>query len=123
MRHPAGTMRVGFWLDGLGLGLLGVALSLLLVGLVTVPQRRAQRPGSSGVLALHLEADGGLRLWNRRLSEAELSALLRQAARRPGPPPRLRLIPAAAVPWGSVRERLETLAASDAALPLELQLP
>jgi hypothetical protein len=123
MRRPAGTIRVGIWLDGLGLGLLGVALSLLLVGLVTVPQRRAQRPGGAGVLALHLEADGELRLWNRRLSEGELSALLRQAARRPGPPPRLRLIPAATVPWGAVRERLETLAASYGELPVELQLP
>jgi hypothetical protein len=123
MRRPAGTIRAGIWLDGLGLAGLGVALSLLLAGLVTVPQRRAQRPGGAGVLALHLEADGGLRLWNRRLGDDELSTLLRQAARRPGPPPRLRLIPAAAVPWGAVRERLETLAARHGGLPVELQLP
>jgi hypothetical protein len=123
MRHPSGGIRVGIWLDGLSLAGLGLALSLLLVGLVTVPQRRAQRPGGEGVLALHLEADGGLRLWNRRLSDDELSALLRQAALRPGAPPRLRLIPAAALPWGAVRERLDTLAARHGDLPVELQLP
>jgi hypothetical protein len=115
------ALRTRIWLDGLAPGALGVALSFLLLGLVVLPQRRAQRPGSEGVVTLHLEADGGLRLWNRRVSETELNALLRDAARRPGPPPRLRLIPDAAVPWGAVRERLETLAEGD--LPLELQLP
>ncbi len=123
MRRPPGTILPLSWLDGLGLAGLGLALSLVLLALVTVPQRRAQRPGGEGVLALHLEADGALRLWNRRLSDDELSTLLRQAARRPGPPPRLRLIPAAAVPWGAVRERLEALASHDGALPVELQLP
>jgi hypothetical protein len=119
----AAPMGVGAgpWLDALGLGLMGVGLSLLFLGLVAVPQRRAQRPGTQGVLALHLEADGGLRLWNRRVGEDELNTLLRAAARRPGPPPRLRLIPNPAVPWGAVRERLETLESGE--LPLELQLP
>jgi hypothetical protein len=115
------ALRTRIWLDGLAPGALGVALSFLLLGLVVLPQRRAQRPGSEGVVTLHLEADGGLRLWNRRVGETELNALLRDAARRPGPRPRLRLIPDAAVPWGAVQERLETLAEGD--LPLELQLP
>jgi hypothetical protein len=113
--------RAGLWLDGLSLGLVGTALSLLLVGLVAVPQRRAQRPGAEGVLALHLQADGGLRLWNRRVREEELGSLLRAAAQRPGSPPRLRLIPDPALPWGAVRDRLEAL--EGGALPLELQLP
>ncbi len=115
------TLGTGNWLDALGLALVAVALSLLLVAVVVVPQRWAQRPGAGGVLALHLEADGGLRLWNRRLSEGEVDALLRAAARRPGTPLRLRLIPDPAVPWGAVRERMETLAVGD--LPVELQLP
>jgi hypothetical protein len=120
-RGTSWAPRPGPWLDGLSVGAVSVALGLLLVALVVVPQRRAQRPGAEGVLALHLEADGRLRLWNRRLEENDLSALLRTASQRPGPPPRLRLIPDPAVPWGAVRERMEALAAFD--LPLEVQLP
>lgn len=112
--------RLSSWLDPLGPALLGVALSMLLIALVSVPQRRAQRPAAGGVLALHLLADGGLRLWHRRVAEAELVDLLRAAARRPGPP-RLRLVPDPTLPWGIVRERIERLEA--AGLPLELQLP
>jgi hypothetical protein len=113
--------RAGSWLDALGAALLGVALSWLLLAVVSVPQRRAQRPAADGVLALHLLADGGLRLWHRRLGEAELGDLLRTAARRPGPRPRLRLVPDPSLPWGVVRDRIERLEA--AGLPLELQLP
>jgi hypothetical protein len=100
--------------------MVGVALSMLLLALVSVPQRRAQRPAAAGVLALHLLADGGLRLWNRRVAEAELGALLRAAASRPAPL-RLRLVPDPALPWGMVRERIERL--EGFGLPLELQLP
>jgi hypothetical protein len=113
--------RAGSWLNALGPALVGVALSLLLLALVSVPQRRAQRPATAGVLALQLLADGGLRLWNRRLEERELAALLRAASRRPGPPPRLRLVPDPSLPWGLVRARIEAL--ERAGLPLELQLP
>jgi hypothetical protein len=109
------------WLDALALGLTGVALSLLLLGLVAVPQRRAQRPRGDGVLTLHLTADGGLRVWNHRLREGDLALVLHAAGRQLGSAPRLRLIPAASVPWGMVRERLDSLAASGQAV--ELQLP
>ncbi|MFN9618467.1 MAG: hypothetical protein ACK55X_01980 [Synechococcaceae cyanobacterium] len=113
--------RAGSWLDALGAALLGVALSSLLLAVVSVPQRRAQRSATAGVLALHLLADGGLRLWNHRLGEAQLAELLGTAARRPGPRPRLRLIPDPSLPWGVVRDRIERLEA--AGLPLELHLP
>jgi hypothetical protein len=109
------------WLDALALGLPGVALSLLLLGLVTVPQRRAQRPGGEGVLALHLSADGGLRLWNHPLRPGDLAVVLRAVKRQPGSAARLRLVPAASVPWGLVREQLDSLAATG--LAVEIQLP
>lgn len=101
--------------------LLGTALCLALLALLTVPQRRAQRPAAAGVVVLHLLADGGLRVWNRRLGEAELAALLAAAERRAGARPRLRLIPHPSLPWGLVRERVERL--ERVGLPLELQLP
>jgi hypothetical protein len=113
-------IRLASWLEPLGPSLLGAALSLLLLALVSVPQRRAQRPAAAGVLVVHLLGDGGLRLWNRRVQEAELGELLRVAARRPDAP-RLRLVPDPSLPWGLVRERIERLEASG--LPLELQLP
>lgn len=101
--------------------LLGLALAVAALALLTVPQRRAQRPAATGVVTLHLLRDGGLRAWNRRLGEAELSALLERAERRAGARPRLRLIPHPSLPWGVVRERLERL--EGVGLPLELQLP
>ena len=100
---------------------LGVALSALLLALVTVPQRRAQRPAAVGVVAVHLLRDGGIRVWNRRLGEADLAALLRAAQARRGARPRLRLSADPSVPWGVVRERVERLEL--VGLPLELQLP
>lgn len=108
-------------LDMLAPSLLGTALGLTLLALLTVPQRQAQRPAAAGVVALHLLRDGGLRVWNRRLGEAELVALLAAAERRAGARPRLRLIPHPALPWGLVRERVERL--ERVGLPLELQLP
>ena len=108
-------------LELLAPALLGTSLALVLLALVTVPPRRAQRPAAGGVLALHLLRDGGLRAWNRRLGEAELAALLRASEERAGPRPRLRLIPHPSLPWGMVRERLERL--ERIGLPLELQLP
>lgn len=115
MSRPAGLVEL------FAPALVGTALALVLLALVTVPQRRAQRPAAAGVLALHLLRDGGLRAWNRRLGEAELATLLRRAAGRAGPRPRLRLIPHPSLPWGVVRERVERL--ERVGLPLELQLP
>ncbi|MFO0038439.1 MAG: hypothetical protein ACK522_05785 [Synechococcaceae cyanobacterium] len=113
--------RAAGLLELLAPSLLGTALAVALLALVTVPQRRAQRPAAAGVLTLHLLSDGGLRAWNRRLGEADLAALLRAAEGRAGPQPRLRLIPHPSLPWGVVRERLEQL--ERVGLSLELQLP
>lgn len=127
----AGILRVGPMLDGLALNLMAAGLCLLLAALLTVPQRIAQRSGSRGVLALHLEADGGLKLWNRPVQERELRPLLAAAGERQSRGLqsrglqsrglRLRLIPDPALPWGVVQERVATLERSG--LPMELQLP
>lgn len=127
----AGILRVGPMLDGLALNLMAAGLCLLLAALLTVPQRIAQRSGSRGVLALHLEADGGLKLWNRPVQERELRQLLAAAGERQSRGLqsrglqsrglRLRLIPDPALPWGVVQERVATLERSG--LPMELQLP
>ena len=81
----------------------------------------AQRAWAAGQRSRKVQPDGGLRLWNHRLGEAQLAELLGTAARRPGPRPRLRLIPDPSLPWGVVRDRIERLEA--AGLPLELHLP
>jgi hypothetical protein len=107
-------------LDGLAAGLCSLALALVAAALIVVPQRLAQRPAQAGVISLHLAADGSLRLWNRPLPASRLDELLAAAARRPVPP-RLRLLPAPAVPWGEVCRLLGRLEASG--LELELQLP
>jgi hypothetical protein len=108
------------WLDPLALGLVAAALLVAAHGLLLVPQRLAQRPAVAAVLALRLEAGGGLRLWHQPIAPAELPALLRRAAGR-GPGVRLRLQPDPGVPWGMVQGLIERLEGSD--LILELQLP
>ena len=103
-------------LDALGLALMGSALAALTLALVVIPQRIAQRPSSEGVLTLRVDSGGGLRAWNQPIRPQDLPALLDAARGR-----RLRLLPDAGVPWGTVKglvARLETTG-----LPLELQLP
>jgi hypothetical protein len=117
----AGIQRVGPMLDGLALNLMAAGLCLLLAALLTVPQRIAQRSGSRGALALHLEADGGLKLWNRPVQERELRQLLAAGGGLQSRGLRLRLIPDPALPWGVVQQRVASLERSG--LPMELQLP
>lgn len=108
--------------DALGLSLVSSCLALLTCALVVLPQRIAQRPAQRGILALHLAADGGLRLWNRPVRAQELAELLPRLADHPDRnPPVLRLLPDPAVPWGVVRQAAVGLEASGVAL--ELQLP
>jgi biopolymer transport protein ExbD len=121
MNGDAGpTVRWGPALDALALGAMATGLALLSLALVLVPQRLAQRPASQGVVSLHLDADGRLRLWNQPVPPGQLAAVLRGLRNGPGQPT-LRLIPDPDVPWGSVQQLMERLGRSD--LPLELQLP
>ncbi|MEB3199978.1 MAG: hypothetical protein VKK62_05585 [Synechococcaceae cyanobacterium] len=106
--------------DGLGLGLCALAVALAGLLLLLVPQRLAQRPGSEGVLTLHLAADGSLRLWNQPIRATDLQPLLRRAQRR-SPSLRLRVLPEADVPWGSLQTLVRRLEAPGR--QLELQLP
>jgi hypothetical protein len=113
--------RYGPLLDGLAMGLMALGLCLLMAALVTVPQRLAQRSGAQGVLSLHLEADGRLRIWNRPVQEKELRQLLSARGALQARGLRLRLIPDPALPWGLVQARVASL--EESGLALELQLP
>jgi len=107
-------------LEAMALAGTGVALAAATLLLVLLPQRLAQRPAARGVIVLHLDPLGRLRLWNQPVDRAALQAVLQKAGRDPGRP-RLRLQPQPGVPWGQVQAvaaELETLP-----LPLELQLP
>jgi hypothetical protein len=118
--HEAGQQSGERWLEAIALAGLGVGLALATLLLVVVPQRLAQRPAREGVIVLHLDPLGRLRLWNQPITAAALMPLLQRAASDPRRP-RLRLQPAAGVPWGRVQAlatELERLP-----LPLELQLP
>lgn len=106
--------------QGLWLGLLVTALGLFSLALLLLPQQLAQAPAHRGVVVLHLEADGRLRLWNRSVQPRQLPALL-QEARRINAQARVRLIPSPTTSWGLVQRFLPLLDAS--ALPFDVQLP
>ncbi len=108
------------WAIPLAWSAVGVSLCGLAAGLLLLPQRLLQRPMAEGVIAVHLESGGRLRLWHQPISAAALSRFLTAAARRQ-PPPRLRLVPDPQLPWGEVRRAMALL--DRGALPLELQLP
>jgi hypothetical protein len=112
MNHGATT--------GLGLALVSTSLAALAAALLLLSAERTRRPALEGVLALQLDATGGLRAGRRPLTPQELGELLRLAAGRPEPP-RLRLVPEPAVPWGMAQAVVARLAASG--LAVELQLP
>lgn len=115
-------MRVPALIDAIGLSMVSTALAVLSVALVVVPQRIAQNPAQRGILALHLDAGGQLRLWNRPVRSQELAELLPRITDRPNRRRAvLRLIPDPAVPWGVVRQAAVGLEASG--VSLELQLP
>jgi hypothetical protein len=120
----SGAMRWAPVLEGIGLGAMATALAAAGLALVVLPQRLAQRPAAQGVLALAVDAQGGLRVWNQPIRPQDLPSLLEQARRRHGGREggvRLRLIPDPDVPWGTVQGLIGRLEGSG--LPLELQLP
>ena len=114
-RPPIAAAEQGLWL-----ALLGVALGLFTLTLLLLPQQLAQAPAHRGLVVLHLEADGRLRLWNRSVNPSQLPNLL-QEARRINAQARVRLIPSPTTSWGLVQQFLPLLDAS--ALPFEVQLP
>jgi hypothetical protein len=118
--HPGLTPRWGPALDAVALGAMATGLALLALALLLVPQRLAQRPASQGIVSLHLNTDGRLRLWNQPVPPGELDAVLRGLEAGRGRPT-VRLIPEPGVPWGSVQALMERLHRTE--LPLELQLP
>jgi biopolymer transport protein ExbD len=83
----------------------------------------AQRTALEGVIALHLDAQGQLRVWNQPIRPQDLGPLLRraQATGTLATAPVLRLIPDAGVPWGVVQQLVSRL--ENNGLDLELQLP
>lgn len=116
-------MKPLLWLDSIAVGLVSVGLCAICLALVVIPQRLAQLAALDGVIALHLDAQGQMRVWNQPIRPQDLAPLLMRA-RAPGPLPAkpvLRLIPDAAVPWGVVQQLVSRLESSG--LELELQLP
>ena len=103
----------------LATALLGLVLGGFALGLLLLPQRLLQRPLAEGVIALHIEPQGRLRVWNQPISLAALKTLLAAAARKPGA--KLRLVPSPQTPWGEVSRLVTLFERGD--LPLELQLP
>lgn len=99
---------------------VAVSLCGLAAGVLLLPQRLLQRPLAQGVIAVHLEPGGRLRLWHQPITPEALSTFLAAAARKQ-PPPHLRLVPDPQVPWAEVRRSV--LLFHRGALPLELQLP
>ena len=116
-------MKPGLTLDVVAMGMLSAALAAIFLALVVIPQRLAQRSAAQGVIALHLDARGQLRVWNQPIRPGDLAPLLSRAQSRTQrqPPPVLRLIPDAAVPWGVVQQLVSRLESNG--LDLELQLP
>jgi hypothetical protein len=106
-------------LASLATALLGLSVGGFALGLLLLPQRLLQRPLAEGVIALHIEPQGRLRVWNQPISLAALKALLASAARKPGT--KLRLVPSPQTPWGEVSRLATHFERGD--LPLELQLP
>jgi biopolymer transport protein ExbD len=116
-------MRPALWLDSVAMGLVCIGLCATCLALLVIPQRLAQRAALEGVIALHLDAQGQLRVWNQPIRPRDLAPLLTRA-KAPGPQPTtpvLRLIPDAGVPWGVVQQLVSRL--ENNGLDLELQLP
>lgn len=101
--------------------MLAVAMAGTAMLLLLLPQRLAQRSRADGVVRLQLVAGGELRLWGQPLPQQQLPSLLRRLAAEPGWQ-RLRVAPAADVPWGQVRNLLDHLDAPGG-VPIELELP
>jgi hypothetical protein len=117
-------MRGDAVIEGIAMGAMAAALAAAGLALVLLPQRLAQRPAAQGVVALAVDAAGGLRVWNQPIRPHDLPALLEQARRRQSGREgavRLRLVPDRDVPWGTVQGLIGRLEGSG--LPLELQLP
>jgi hypothetical protein len=106
-------------IDSIALGLMALALCGLSLSLLIVPQRIAQRTARHGVISLRVDSAGQMRVWNQPIRPQDLPDLLRRASHRSDV--RLRLVPDAALPWGTVQQLVGRLEASG--LPLELQLP
>jgi len=107
-------------MDAAAVGICAVALALVGVACLLVPQRLAQRPAARGVMTIQMNRAGALRVWNQPIATGSLQGLLQRAERR-SPGVRIRLVPAADVPWGMVQTLVERLEAPKR--NLELQLP
>jgi len=116
-------MRPTLWLDSVAMGLVCIGLCATCLALLVIPQRLAQRAALEGVIALHLDAQGQLRVWNQPIRPQDLGSLLTRARAKGSQStiPVLRLIPDAGVPWGVVQQLVSRL--ENNGLDLELQLP
>ncbi|MFN9629928.1 MAG: hypothetical protein ACK59A_06815 [Cyanobacteriota bacterium] len=114
-------------LTALGLGLLSVTATVAAGLLLVTAQRVAQRPAAKGVLVIHLDRGGGLRLWNQPLRPQDLPLVL-ERVRTPSQgskPVVVRLTADADVPWGMVHALVSRLGPTSPRdrWTLQLQLP
>jgi hypothetical protein len=119
-RDAATSRREAIAIDAAAVGLWAVALALVGVACLLVPQRIAQRPAARGVLTIQMNRAGALRVWNQPIATGSLQGLL-QRAESHSPGVRIRLVPDADVPWGMVQTLVGRLEAPKR--NLELQLP
>lgn len=119
-RDAATSRREAIAIDAAAVGLWAVALALVGVACLLVPQRIAQRAAARGVMTIQVNRDGALRVWNQPIATGSLQGLLQRAEGR-SPGVRFRLVPDADVPWGMVQTLVERLEAPKR--NLELQLP
>jgi hypothetical protein len=114
-------------LTALGLGLLSTAACGMALMAIVCVQIVARRPAADGVLVVHLNQRGELRLWDQPIRAQDLPFALERARSRstPGKPLIVRLKPEPTVPWGMVTTMLGRLQppVRRPSWTLQLQLP
>lgn len=104
----------------LGCSVVSLCIALVATALLLLPQWQQQQAASDGVIVIHLEADGGLRLWNQPIEPLMLPALIARLNRL-DPGTRIRLSLAPQVSWGLVQDLIPFFNSSS--LDVDLQLP
>ena len=104
----------------LGCSVVSLCIALAATALLLLPPWQQQQAASDGVIVIHLEADGGLGLWNQPIEPSTLPALIARLNRL-DPGPRIRLSLAPQVSWGVVQDLIPFFNSSS--LDVDLQLP
>jgi hypothetical protein len=127
MKRPPPEVRLLSGLDGLALALASTTFLALSLWTLSLVQVLWQRPARQGVMTIHIQRDGHLRVWNQPIPPQEVARLVRRAEERwaGAQPLVVRLIPDPDVAWGAIHQSLQRLrptAPQDRWL-LQLQVP